>query len=414
MAGNMTDRARDRAQHSFVRCTPAEDWELWTFSNTKRAQFVRRIKRPASAPGQTMVGLPVRQTVTVATWVATADRAVVPEIVELQLEQQGLIQRNGKRSAPDIRVLETQTDKSLALATVLLPDLDPELAFESAAQFEPAGFTLPLPQDRLCIWREQGRLATAVTRGRNPVHLQILGESEIGPEMVHEVRCVLLHLGAQRLSGSLLGIVLWGDFSDEETERLEKGLEMRVSRESLPPPTFPAAPSKLLPPEVQLLHARRGRRRRIQRLLLAAAAVYLAAIAVLVGYIAWQKFQLSRLRKQLAAQLPTVQAIQATADEWKKVEWAVDPQLYPVEILHQIAALIPAQGMRLTAFDIVKGKLSIRGESSGAAAAFKLAEDIKASPRLKLFQWQMRSPSLRPDGRAEFTIEGDPKIAKID
>jgi len=88
--------------------------------------------------------------------------------------------------------------------------------------------------------------------------------------------------------------------------------------------------------------------------------------------------------------------------------------LYPVEILYQVAALIPAQGMRLTAFEIAKGKLSIRGEASGAAAAFKLAEDIKASPSLKLFQWQMRSPSLRPDGRAEFTIEGDPKIAKID
>ncbi len=388
----MTERARERAQRSFVRCTPAEDWELWTFSNTKRPQFVRRIKRPAAAPGRVIVGLPVKQTVTTATWVATDDRALVPEIVELQLEQQGLIQRDGKRSAPDIRVLETQADKSLALATVLLPDLDPELAFESAVQFEPAGFTLPLPQDRLCIWREQGRIATAVTRGRNPVHLQIVGETEIGPEMIHEVRCALLHLGAQRLCGTLLGIVLWGDFSDEEVQQLQKGLELRASRESLPPPTFP----------------------RIQRLLLAGAAVYLAAIAALVGYIGWQKFQLSQMRKQLATEFPTVQAIQATADEWKKVEWAVDPQLYPVEVLYQVAALIPPQGMRLTAFEVVKGKLSIRGEASGAAAAFKLAEDIKASPNLKLFQWQMRSPSLRPDGRAEFTIEGDPKIAKID
>jgi hypothetical protein len=405
---------RDRSQRSFVRCTPAEDWELWTFSNTKRPQFVRLIKRPAAAPGRVIAGLPVRQTVTTATWVATSDRALVPEIVELQLEQQGLIQRDGKRSAPDIRVLETQADKSLALATVLLPDLDPELAFESAVQFEPAGFTLPLPQDRLCIWREQGRIATAVTRGRNPVHLQIVGETQIGPEMIHEVRCALLHLQAQRLSGSLLGIVLWGDFSDEEVEQLQKGLELRVSLESLPPPTFPAAPSKLLPTEVAVLHARRARRRRIQRLLLAAAAIYVAAIAALAGYIGWQKFQLSQMRRQLAAEAPTVQAIQATADEWKKVEWAVDPQLYPVEVLYQVAALIPPQGMRLTAFEVVKGKLSIRGEASGAPAAFKLAEDIKSSPNLKLFQWQMRSPSLRPDGRAEFTIEGDPKIAKID
>jgi hypothetical protein len=410
----MTDRPRDRSQRSFIRCTPGEDWELWTFSGAKRAQFVRRIKKPANAPRETIVGLPVRQTLTTATWVATGDRAVVPEIVELQLEQQGLIQRNGKRCAPDIRVLETRADKSLALATVLLPELDPELAFESAAQFEPAGFTLPLPQDRLCIWREQGRLAAAVTRGRNPVHLQILGETEIGPEMVHEIRCALLHLDAQRLCDTILGAVLWGDFSDEEIEQLQKGLGLRVSRESFPVPLWPATPCKLLPNEVEVLHARRRRRRRVQRLFMAVAAVYVAAILAFIGYIGWQKYRLSRLRTQLATEFPTVQAIQATADEWKKVEWAVDPQLYPVEILHQVAGLIPGQGLRLTAFEMAKGKLSIRGEASGAAAAFKFAEDIKANPNLKLFQWQMRSPSLRPDGRAEFAIEGDPKIAKID
>src|SRR5258707_4669693 len=188
----MIKQNRDRSQHSFVRCTPADDWELWTFSNTKRPQFVRRIKEPAAAPGRVIVGLPVRQTVTTATWVATGDRALVPEIVELQLEQQGLIQRNGKRSAPDIRVLETQTDKSLALATVLLSELDPELAFESAIRFEPAGFTLPLPQDRLSIWREQGRIVTAGTPRGKPGHFPILCATQIGPAKISEVYCAFL------------------------------------------------------------------------------------------------------------------------------------------------------------------------------------------------------------------------------
>src|ERR1700745_4013145 len=82
---------------------------------------------------------------------------------------------------------------------------------------------------------------------------------------------------------------------------------VRFFRESFPPPTFPATPSKLIPDEVEVLHARRDRRRRIQRLFLAATAVYLAAIAALAGYIGWQKFQASQLRKQLATELPTVQ-----------------------------------------------------------------------------------------------------------
>jgi hypothetical protein len=59
-------------------------------------------------------------------------------------------------------------------------------------------------------------------------------------------------------------------------------------------------------------------------------------------------------------------------------------------------------------------KVVIRGEASTSPAAFKFAEDIKAKPDLQMFTWQMASPILRPDGRAEFSIEGDPKIAKID
>src|SRR5260221_7742873 len=208
----MIKQNRDRSQHSFVRCTPADDWELWTFSNTKRPQFGRRIKEPAAAAGRIIVGLPVRQAVTTATWVARGDRALVPEMVELQLEQQGLIHGNGKRSAPDIRVLETQTDKSLALATVLLSELDPELAFESAIRFEPAGFTLPLPQDRLCIWREQGRIVTAVTPGRNPGLLQILGETQNRPEKIHQIHRAFLHPETQQLFPSLIRILVWGDF----------------------------------------------------------------------------------------------------------------------------------------------------------------------------------------------------------
>jgi hypothetical protein len=58
--------------------------------------------------------------------------------------------------------------------------------------------------------------------------------------------------------------------------------------------------------------------------------------------------------------------------------------------------------------------LIIRGEASTAAAAFKFNEDIKQNAALKQFRWDMKSPSLRPDGRAEFIIEGEPSVAKVE
>jgi hypothetical protein len=191
-------------------------------------------------------------------------------------------------------------------------------------------------------------------------------------------------------------------------------LGLRVTHDSLPPPSLPAVRSKLLPPEVSILHAKRRRRRRIGSGIGFLAGLYLLGIAAFVGYLYWQRHVAAALRRQIQEQEPTVAAIQKTAERWRQVEPAINPKLYPVELLYQASSLLPPDGMRLTRFELEKGKVIIRGEASTAPAVFKFAEDIKARPELQMFNWQMPSPSLRPDGRAEFAIEGEPKFAKTD
>jgi hypothetical protein len=403
----------ERGQLSLVRCMNG-NWELWNFPASKRAQFVRRIESPKTVGGHIVIALPLRQTVSYATWVPTADRQVVPEMVQLQLEKRGLVQRQTADSSVDVRILEVQEERSLALAIVLLPDLAPELAVENAVRFEPEPFTLPLPQDRLIVWRERQRLAVTISRGRDPIHFQVLSAEEVSDESVNEIRCILLQLESQHMINQLLGLAVWGNFTDAEVELLQQGLGLKTFRESLPPPSLPTTASKLLPPQVSVLHEKARRRRRIRRLIAAAAGAYLLAVLAIIGYIFWQQHRITELQSQLSAEHPTVAAIQGTADQWRKVEWAVDPKMYAVELLHQVADLLPPQGMRLTAFQIEKGKLIIRGEASTAAAAFKFNEDIKQNAALKQFRWDMKSPSLRPDGRAEFIVEGEPSVAKVD
>ena len=186
-----------------------------------------------------------------------------------------------------------------------------------------------------------------------------------------------------------------------------------MTRDAVPPPSLPRIRSNLLPPEVAFLHERRRRRRRVLSGIGWLAALYILGVLGLIGYIYWQRYLANDLRKHIQEQAPTVAAIQGTAERWRQVEWAVNPKLYPVEVLYQVAGLLPHDGLRLTAVDIQNGKVSIRGEASTAPAAFKFAEDIKAKPDLQMFAWQMPSPTLRADGRAEFTIEGEPRIAKI-
>jgi hypothetical protein len=314
----------------------------------------------------------------------------------------------------DYRVVESQETRTLAVATVLQPDFPTELAFERALRFEPSALTLPLPKDQLIIWREKERLVVCATRGKEPIDFQVLSDRELSEAATLELKCIVLQLEAQQLCERLSGVTLWGEFSVEEINRAQDVLGLPVSSQGLPAPILPAHHFKLLPEKVALLHARKLRRRQVRGFIAALAALYVLILAALAGYIGWETIKVNKLRDQLKGQTPTVSEIQQTADRWRQVEWAVNPKLFPVELLYQVSGLLPPDGLRLTSFDLQNGKVLIGGEASTAPGAFKFAEDIKANPALQMFNWQMPSPILRPDGRAEFTVEGDPKIAKID
>ena len=335
----------DKSHTQFLRAVDGEEWEHWTFTENKPAHFVRRLSTPSEVPGEIVVALPAEFTFTFPAWLATSDRAVIPEILHLQLEKRGLLSKNSGASIVDYRVIETRENQTLAIATILQPDFPKDLAFDRVKRIEPSAYTFALPQDRLVIWREHGRLTVAATRGREPVTVQVLGDSELSESAALELKCIAFQLESQRLCEKFLGITLWGEFTVEESERLQRHLGLKVTRDAVPPPNLPQIRSKLLPPEVYHLHERRRRRQRIRSGIGWLAAVYVLGVLGLIGYIYWQRQVANDLRQHIHEQTPTVSAIQGTAERWRQVEWAINPKLYPVEVLYQVAGLLPPDGV---------------------------------------------------------------------
>src|ERR1700755_869747 len=109
----------DRSHTHFWRAVDGKEWELWSFPENKRGTFVRRLSTPSEVPGEMVVSLPAEYTFTFPAWLATSDRAVIPEILHLQLEKRGLLNKNSGDSTVDYRVIETRENQSLAIATVL-------------------------------------------------------------------------------------------------------------------------------------------------------------------------------------------------------------------------------------------------------------------------------------------------------
>jgi hypothetical protein len=116
----------DKARTHFLRAVDGKEWELWDFAENKRANFVRRLSNPSEVQGEMVVSLPAEYTFTFPAWLATSDRAVIPEILHLQLEKRGLLTKNSGDSIVDYRVLETRDSQTLAIATILQPEFPKE------------------------------------------------------------------------------------------------------------------------------------------------------------------------------------------------------------------------------------------------------------------------------------------------
>ena len=144
-------RKVDAAQTFLVRAGANGDWELWACPEGQPTRFVQRLSEPSQVPGRAVVALPAQQVLTFPSWLATDDQIAIPEMLRLRLEERGLVQRTISGVPIDYRVLDTQANRSLAVATVLQPEFPARLTFERATRFEPSAFTLPLAPDCLTV-----------------------------------------------------------------------------------------------------------------------------------------------------------------------------------------------------------------------------------------------------------------------
>ena len=89
------------------------------------------------------------------------------------------------------------------------------------------------------------------------------------------------------------------------------------------------------------------------------------------------------------------------------MEPAIDPDLYPVELFHQVVSLLPAEGIRLKEFQIDADRLIVSGEATSVNHALMFRDNLKACEPLQRYTWSFPVPRIRDeDSRAEFRAEG--------
>lgn len=276
-----------------------------------------------------------------------------------------------------------------------------------AEEFEPSALMLPLPVNGMAVWKELGRYVAAFTRGEKLLHATVLTSRRLDADAAFEARDLFAALCAHGFIDTLETIHVWASGDTDFVPQLACLFEnASVIKEPRPEPRPPANAGGLLP--VQVAAARHSTQQKNHQMLMLATA----ALVYLCFFGAWwlrlqsRESHLGKSDAEMNLAQPEIDLVREAQTRWLEVENAINPDLYPVELFHQIAQLLPQEGIRLKEFQIEDGRLIVSGEATTVNDALRFKDRLAASEALQRYAWNFPVPAIREDNRADFRAEG--------
>ncbi len=388
----------------------SEDWELWKHTPKSFPERVRSGPLPLGGDPPSLVALPATSARCHPLWLQTDDPSLVDEMARLQLTALGLV-REGDDVPIETIPIHVADGRSLILGIVPGNIPPPALNEFQKARFVPSPLLERLPADALTFWHESGHWVFVFSRGEQPAYWFTRAPGPVDLPMIADLRATTLRLLVDGVIAPLKEIHSWHPLSPEESALFLHGLNATVICGERPPPRNDSDKTLDLPPP-EIIRRRRSAalRAKIGSWTAALAGILLVAVGVLGYQIAARQIKVGELRAKIAERQDRVEQISTEQLRWARLRPAVDPDLAPLERLHQLASLMPASGLRLTLFtqSIVEGELKvvIAGEASNTPTAFSFTEAVKNHPAWAGYTWNIPQPTILPNSTARFRMEG--------
>lgn len=262
----------------------------------------------------------------------------------------------------------------------------------------------------LIVWKEHGTLFASLYRDDHPVWFSPVTEGACGGVLKRTALRLLSEGIIPRLPRSLkldrsLGAVRDG-LIRELTAAFPHGRIIPMEREESAPP-FPETPSLTMPPAEA--RRERDRKKTRERLLLGAAGVgflYFLLVIWGAGDLFLKKSAQRNLKRELDAAAPVSEAARKASERWKALRPAVDPSVFPLDLLSAVAAPTEGGKVRLTAFTVDHGKLQVSGEATDVSQAYAFIDQLKKNTLLREYEWTTGQPQLAGKNSVKFDMEG--------
>jgi hypothetical protein len=411
MARAVKPRKSRRAESKNILCPGEQRWTVWRSGDQGVSQVEAQPDFASITSPVDMVSLPVQHVFALPMWLVPADPELLREMIYLQIERRGLAARIKSETVFDYKILGQDIEKILVMVALLPPSFPEYLSQKLAPRYHVSAGLYPLPPNQFTFWREGDRLVTAVTRDNELIYFQALGDHVFSPNVLHEIRCIHLQLETQNFIHPISGATVWGDLRPDEIAPLREVFGQHVQYGPMPQPNPRNDTYFITPFSVQASLSNEKQKEKQKGLFSIVATVYGILLVALIGQLAWYGWQKYSYSSKLAAISADLKRVTETQNRWQALEPAINPEIYPLEILSRFTELKPAE-LNFTKFsqddDFVT--FTIEGETKESALASKFAEDLKRSPLFAEFRWE---PILRGGGmdgefsaRLPFTIKG--------
>lgn len=377
------------------------------------------------------IALPTRNLITVPFRFQEVDASRREAMAQLELEAAGFGQETSDTSNFEFWNLGQDDRDQRSVGFIQVAPLPADILEDGIdAKFAPSVAFHHLEPGTAKIWREAGAWVLAIPHDSgSPLYCQALAARDLDADAAAEIRCILasLELGGLTPNIQSLAIVppppppaveVLGENGEVVEappaprplfgEAFQDALDFPVTLHQEPPPTLPEHESRLIPAPVVKQRQDRQQRRMILMGALAFTFVLIAALGAFAARVALRQHSVAREAERLDAIEPELVTIRDAQAAWDDMRYAISPDLYPIETLHQLVKILPAENIRITRFEIREDGMVLDGEATSLGHGIDFREKLISHEAFKRWTWDFPNPTNLNDGRATFHAEARP------
>lgn len=399
-----------------------EGFRAWRL---RGGQVAKLEQESRSRRGTAWIALPARSLITVPFRFQGVDPDRREAMAQLELEAAGFGNETADTNNFDLWNLGTDDRDQRSISFIQVAPLPADILQEGGeAKFAPSVAFHQLVPGEALIWREAGTLVLAIPHETGgPLHCQALAARVLDADAAAEIRCILasLELGGLSPNVQTLAVVstalipqavegVDAPLTKEDllTDAFTDELDMPVTMREEQVPSMPGHTSRLIPAPVVKDRHERQQRHMVMMGALAFAFVLVAALGAFAARVALRERSIDQELARLDALEPELMTIRDAQASWQDMRFAISPDMYPVETLHQLVLLLPAQNIRITRFEVREDGIVIDGVASSLQQGIAFREKLLSEEVFKRWNWEFPPPTNLNDGTATFRAEGVP------